>query len=68
MQYDDFSDEPFFSTPEQLAAWLQHLLAQPVQQSPLHARLYGLYAQYVAGELSWEDLCLLRDAPMHLPR
>ncbi|RPD43575.1 MULTISPECIES: hypothetical protein [Hymenobacter] len=29
--------------------------------------VHRLYGQYVAGELSWEEVCALRDAPQILP-
>ncbi|RPD44150.1 hypothetical protein DNI29_22400 [Hymenobacter sediminis] len=36
--------------------------------SPGHrARLQWLEEQYATGQVSWSELCALRDAPMYLP-
>ncbi|MBD2717276.1 hypothetical protein KBK19_19710 [Microvirga sp. STR05] len=50
----------------------QQVLAQlhavdPARYAAAPARVQRLYEGYVAGELCWDDVCALRDAPLHLP-
>jgi len=59
---------PSAQTPEQRAYVLKQIKAANPdlvrKATPYAHRLYG---RYVAGELSWEEVCALRDAPQILP-
>lgn len=59
---------PEAQTPAQRAGILQQMLAYYTQQRiklPLHA--HTLHQRYVAGELSWLEVCALRNTPCALP-
>lgn len=58
---------PNAQTPEQRA----HVLRQVKAANPSLAKkatpyTHQLYGRYIAGELSWEEVCQLRDAPQEL--
>ncbi|MET4105440.1 hypothetical protein [Hymenobacter sp. UYP22] len=59
---------PAAQTTQQRARILKQLVAltaSPRTRIPTHVR--NLYQRYVAGELSWQEVCELRDAPSALP-
>ena len=59
---------PAARTPAQRASILQQMLVYYAQQRvalPLHA--HALHQRYVAGELSWTEVCALRNTPCALP-
>ncbi|UOQ71342.1 hypothetical protein [Hymenobacter cellulosilyticus] len=59
---------PSAQTPQQRAHVLRQMqAANPTLYARASAYVQRLYGRYVAGELSWPDVCALRDAPMHLP-
>lgn len=60
---------PQYSPTTPTSQWA-HVLQLGKAPNPTHyATTYvgRLYARYVAGELSWREVCQLRDAPMYLP-
>ncbi|GAB3308069.1 hypothetical protein [Hymenobacter tenuis] len=59
---------PNAQTPEQRAYVLQQIKAanpQLVRNATPYA--HWLYGRYIAGELSWDEVCQLRDAPQVVP-
>ncbi|WP_262490001.1 hypothetical protein [Hymenobacter sp. AT01-02] len=42
-------------------------MANPSRYARDTAYVRRLYHRYIAGELSWDDVCVLRDAPTQLP-
>ncbi|UOQ52153.1 hypothetical protein [Hymenobacter cellulosivorans] len=59
---------PCAQTPRQRAYVLRQMqAANPTLYARASAYVQRLHARYVAGELSWPDVCALRDAPMYLP-
>jgi hypothetical protein len=56
---------PAAQTPQQRKRILQQLLAiAATAQTKYPAHAPGLHQRYVAGELSWAEVCLLRAAPV----
>ncbi|PJJ60856.1 hypothetical protein [Hymenobacter chitinivorans] len=59
---------PCAQTPAQRAYVLRQMQAtNPTLYKRASGYVQRLYARYVAGELSWPDVCALREAPMYLP-
>ncbi|MDU0369430.1 hypothetical protein ACFPAF_03420 [Hymenobacter endophyticus] len=59
---------PAAQTTQQRAHSLNQLVALTASQRtriPTHVR--NLYRRYIVGELSWQEVCELRDAPSALP-
>ncbi|RPD49327.1 hypothetical protein DNI29_00545 [Hymenobacter sediminis] len=53
---------PSAQTPQQRAYILRQLqAANPSLYTRISARVRALYDRYVAGELTWGEVCLLRD-------
>ena len=60
---------PNAQTPQQRADVLHQMQqANPSLYKSATSYVHRLYARYIAGELSWTDVSVLRDAPMHLPQ
>ena len=60
---------PHAQTPQQRANVLRQMqAANPSLYQKATGYVQRLYARYIAGELSWDDVSLLRDAPMLLPQ
>ncbi|MDF7815182.1 hypothetical protein [Hymenobacter sp. YC55] len=62
----EFNDAPRALTPRAyVLQQLQAAHAEPYTKNT--AYVHRLYAHYLAGEMSWREVCRLRDAPMYLP-
>lgn len=67
MAYDN-KFGPAAQTQQQRASILRQMLAVASEarvKLPLHVQ--ALHQRYVAGELSWNEVCALREAPSALP-
>ncbi len=65
-------DDPKFGPNAQTPAQRAYVLQQVKEANPGIVRnatpyTHQLYGRYVAGELSWKEVCELRDAPKAIP-